>query len=341
VGPSFSASPLAYHFYDSYRRLRLVCRRFNALLSVPPWQFFSDSTSPPFPISTRALYLDFTTLPKMHFHRLLAEPSTCGRLVSINVECPIYSCDFLRASTGRVFPSVQRLVIRFINRSYSPPEGSFWHLLHSAFPLLVTLVLETEYWTFGEDLGLKEGDEGICFEKLEILYLSRKITYLGCKFPCLRHASIWGCSLPELEILTRSPHLESLLIQSTCMPSHNIDVTSCSRLKLLGFPDCPYIGVVPLGVDHPVEHIWIYSTGLFGNAKLFEQLSRRLPKISRITVEFLSSDREHRRRRTNEFRRMRLDSFGLTMRPSVFPTLVFERVDTDGIMEKLWKKMRR
>jgi hypothetical protein len=346
VGPSFYASAYPHHFYDSYWRLRLVCRRFNTLLSVPPWQSFSDSASLPFPISTKSLYLNLKTLPKMHFQRLLADTSTCARLVSINVDCILSPCHFLRTSTGQAFPNVQRLVLRFINRSYSPPEKAFWNLLHGAFPLLVTFVLVTEHWTVGEDVQLEEGDQGVCFEKLEILYFGSKITYLGCSFPRLRHAFIWGCSLPELEILTRSPHLESLLIRSTLMLNPNIDVISCSQLKLLGFPDYPDTGVVPLGPDHSVEQIWIYWTGFSHHTELFMQLLRTLPKISRITVEPLSSNWMHQQQRTDEFRGMKLGSFGLRMRPltmrsSGFPLLIIERVEAGGSMGKVWRKMRR
>jgi hypothetical protein len=119
------------------------------------------------------------------------------------------------------------------------------------------------------------------------------------------------------------------------MTNHDIDVTSCSHLKLLGFPAHPYIGVVPLGLDHPVEHICIFSTGFPVNPKLFEQISGRLPKLSRFTIEFLSDWTQEWRK----FRGIRLKSFGLTTRPSDFPTLIFERADTGGIMGKVWRKL--
>jgi len=194
----------------------------------------------------------------------------------------------------------------------------------------------TKHWTVAEEVQLEEGAKVLCFEKLEILYFSTKITYLGCNFPHLRQASIWGCSLPELEILTRSPYLESLLIRSACIHNHNIDVTSCSRLKLLGVPDYPTIGVVPLGLDHPVEHIWIYWTGYSGNPELFTQLSMKLPKISRITVEIPSSSWRDLQK-TDEFRGTRLDTFGLTIRPlatrsSCSPILIIERATMTGVL---------
>jgi len=348
MGSSLSSSARRHQFCDSYWRLRLVCRRFNGLLGAQPWQSFSDPSSLPFPITTRALYLDLKALPRIDFPRLSAETSTFGRLVSLDVECDISPCHFLLASAGLAFPNIQRLALRFVHRPYSPPESSFWTILHYAFPFLVTLALVPGFRDPAEHLQLAEGDEVVCFEWLEILYFSQKVTYLGCRFPRLRHASIWECSVPELEILTGSPDLESLLIQSY-LQDLSIDVTSCLRLKLLGFPDCSFIGVVPIDLDHPVEHIWIYSAPHSGNPELFDQLSRRLPKISRITVDIISSSPAYHSRQINKFRRMRLDSFGLTMRPltmrrSGFPILVIERVDTivkEGTLSKVWRKMRR
>ena len=226
VEASFSSSAPRYQFYDSYWRLRLVCRGFNILLSNQPWQFFSGSWSLPFPISTRALYVDHKTLS---IQSLSAEMLTFGRIVSLDVEGVALSYFFLQARVGRAFPNVQRLNLKFVNRPYPPLKGSFWTLLHCLFPCLVTLILLGESRIIVQGVQWKEGDKIIRFERLEILYFSDKVPYLACDFPRLRHASIWGCLLSELKILTRSPHLESLLIRSTYIPKHNIDVISCIR----------------------------------------------------------------------------------------------------------------
>jgi hypothetical protein len=351
VAPSLSASVHRQPFYDSYRQLRLVCRRFNTLLGARPWEIFSGSSLLPIPSTTRALYLDLYALHKTqgHFQRLLAETPTFRRLVFLDVYCHFSPSQFLRESAGPAFPNLQRLILRFVCWPRSPPMDSFWTLLHWAFPLLVTLALVTEFREIGDELPLAKDAEVVSFEWLEILYFSGTVRYSACLFPRLRHASIWRCSLPELEILIRSPHLESLLIRSAYIPRHNIDVTSCTRLKLLGFPDSPFIGLVPLGPDHPVEHIWIYSPDSSGNPELFKPLSRRLSKISRITVDFLSCNSAHHSRRIVQSRAIGLSSFGLTMRPltmrsSGFPVLVMERIDaavTESALKKLWGKIRQ
>src|ERR1700689_2633178 len=52
--------------YDTYCRLRLVCRRFNALLGDRPSQLFVDSTPLPLLPTTRALYLNLDALYAPH-----------------------------------------------------------------------------------------------------------------------------------------------------------------------------------------------------------------------------------------------------------------------------------
>ena len=333
MGEPYFHSARPYQLYDSYWRLRLVCQRFNTLLSPLPWQIFSDSSLLPLPTSTKALSLTATNGSKMHVQRLLAETSTCSRLVSLNVEYDLSVSHFLQASAGGAFPNVQRLALIGTTPHSYLPEASFWILLHSAFPLLVTLVLVTNDWFVKEELGVEKGSEVISFERLEILYIHCRVTFRGCHFPRLLHASIAECSAPKLETLISSPYLQSLLIQSTYEPNVKIDVTSCSRLKLLGFSDSQPIGLVPLARDHPLEHIWLYCSGNGANPDLFEHLSPLLPKISRITLEFISYSPEYRSWRIAQLRETRLDSFGLimgelTQRPSARPILVIERPDT-------------
>jgi hypothetical protein len=342
------SSTSRYQVYDSYWRLRLVCRRFNSMLGTLPYQFFSDSSSLPFPNPTRALYSDLEALSPLNFQRLAVGTPTRGRLVYLDVTCTLSeSPDRLSLSefleTGPVFKNVRRVTLRLVIKVFFQSQGAFWTQLNCAFPSLVTLAVVMEG---SVAVALKSvGNLVVHFQELEILYLKGEITYSGCHFPRLRHASVWRCRRPELELLTRSPHLESLLIR-TYMYSPLIDVTSCLRLKLLGFPDDSAIGLVLLGPDHPVEQIWIYSVGFTGNRDLYSQLAGRLPGISRITVEFLPSYWQHYWRRIDDFREMRLDSFGLTirplnMRPSGFPILVIDRMETGGIMRKIWRKMHR
>ena len=349
----FSASAYRYQLYDSYWRLRLVCRRFNALLSAPPWHAFSYGSSLPFPITTRALYLDLYTLSQKHFQRLLAETSTFGRLVYLDVKCDLSKSsdrlnllDFLCA--GQVFGSAQRLTLRLEDRARSKPPISFWTRIHRAFPSLVTLAVVTGYMYGG--VGL-HSEAVVCFARLEILYLTEVVSYSACRFPRLRHASVWRCTRTELQALTRSPHLESLLIRSSLSYS-KIDAKSCLRLKSLGLPHNLLSGVVPLGLEHPVEHIWLYSSSPLRSyplriPQLFELLLNRAPKAYQIFVEISSSDSQYRWRQNDEIRGMIPSSFRLNtellMGSKIF--FVFERkqeaaVVSGGVLKKIWGKMR-
>jgi hypothetical protein len=316
IGSCFFHSVHCYQFYDSYYRLRLVCRRFNAILGARPWQSFSDSSSLPFPITTRSLYLHLESLGSQHFQRLFAETSRFGRLVSLDVDCGISPCYFLEASPGQTFPNVQRLVLRVANTPFSPPYGPFWRLVNCAFPLLVTFVLIAEHWFVpGQQIQRKEDDEIVSFEQLEILYLHSRVLCLECRFPRLRHASISACSESELEILIRSPHLQSLLIRS----HRRIDVSSCERLKLLGFEHHPFCRVVPLGLNHPVENVWIYCSYTFPDPDdVFPTLWKIAPRAHRIIVEFPSShEQNHWRKICERIGMPYFNSFGLSMMPPV------------------------
>jgi hypothetical protein len=326
-----------------------------------PWHCFSDSSSLPFPINTRALYLDLYRVSKKHFQRLLAETSIFGRLVYLDVKCDLSKSsdrlnllEFLCAEP--VFRDAQRLTLRLEDRTYSQPHFSFWTRLHRAFPSLVTLSVVTEH-RYGA-VGLLS-EEVVRFERLEILHFTGAISYLRCRFPRLRHASVWRCTRTELQILTRSPHLESLLIRSP-LSYHQIDVTSCLRLKLLGLPHNLLSGVVPLGLEHPVEHIWLYSSSPLRSyplriPQLFELLSSRAPKAYRILVELSSSDLPYRWRENNELLGLSPDSYGLYTRPVMHDDrfLVFERKQeaagvaqeaagvAGGVLRKVWNKIRR
>jgi hypothetical protein len=349
ISSSFTTSARSHQFYDSYYRLRLVCRRFNTMLGARPWQSFSDSSSLPFPTTTRSLYLDLKKVLSSHFQRLFAETSTFGRLVSLDVNCGRSPFYFFEASAGRAFPNVKRLILKIENMPHWPRDGQFWSLLYSSFPLLVTFVLLAEYWTIPEELEWKEGDEIVCFEWLEILYFHDRVPYLGCHFPHLRHASIWACSSRELQILLRSPHLESLLIRSAFVAGLSIiDVTSCLRLKLLGLNYRLFTRVVLLGLYHPVEHIWLYYPFTDPDPDLFQKLWRTAPKAYRIIVEFTSYNWEFDWREFHEQLGRDSDSFGMSMIPSAYGDgcLVFERQPataeiTGGFLRKVWSKMRR
>ena len=118
-----------------------------------------------------------------------------------------------------------------------------------------------------------------------------------------------------------------------------IDVSSCSCLRVLGFPHSLRDGLVSLDCDHPVEHIWLYAGFDLGNPRIIKQLSRRLPKISRITVLLVAPEwPKYRKQTIDEFREMKLDSFGMMTRPIAHydAHLVIERDTVQGrVLEDL------
>jgi hypothetical protein len=340
-----SSAGLHHQWCNSYYRLRLVCRKFNTLLGARPWQSFLDSSSLPSPVTTRVLYLDFVALSKPHIQRLLPGTSAYGRLVHLDVTCRLsQSSDTLNLSqflcAGRFFSNVQRLTLRLFDSAYSQSKFSFWTPLNRTFPSLVILAVVTTHRRFA--IPQKASDDVPCFERLEILYLTREIPYSRCLFPRLRHALVWRCSPLEQETLTGSPYLESLLIKGY-IPYHSIDVRSFLRLKLLGFPDHRDIEVVPLSHDHLLEHIWLYSNSRCyrDNFDVFEQLSR-LPKVSRITVEFSPCTQLLRLPPIDDLRERKFSSFELSTRTFRFsePFWVFEREQLASVTGRVLKKAR-
>jgi hypothetical protein len=317
-----SSANLRYHSYDSYHRLRLVCRGFRAILGDPPSQILSPS-------STLPLSATIDAWPWTDFQLLSAERPLCGRLVYFDVTCGIIpSLDlptlfaFLQACAGRAFPNIQRLTLRMLNNRGSVwEEKSFWVRLHDAFPWLVTLVITQENHR-GGDVILAPANGVVLFEWLEILYMGSGISYAGCRFPRLRHASVWSCLSSELRIFTASARLESLLILSADRPIINLDLFS--RLKLLRIQDAIWYQMVSPEVEHPLEHLWVFIDNQVGHYRTAMELVKRLPQISRVTIEFSSSINEQGRTRiTEDLQKIDFASIEMMIRPGI---------DSDGLL---------
>jgi hypothetical protein len=308
-----------YRFYRSYCRLRLVCRGFNALLGTRPYCDLYPSAFP-FPTSIRALRITpIGGSLELAFQQLLADTKICERLVCLEVSYHLPTSfgqpnlsDILSAGEGGAFPNVQHLNLWILSYCYDHLELPFRTRLHRGFAQLVTLSLQESYG----NLVLGGGtDKTITFKRLEILCFSSAILYSGCYFPRLRHAAIdtpWNP--PALEIFRLSSHLESLLIRSRCV-TFRVDVRSFSRLHVLSLPEDRLQEVVPLDCDHPLEHLWLYLANVSRNPRLIEEVVKRIPRILRITMDLSSVTPDRRTQRIQEFKRMRLDSFGLALRP--------------------------
>lgn len=343
-----------YRLHDLHRRLRLVCRSFNAMVGYKPMLRFSASSSFPLPNTIRGLVLDFAVIPATHFQRLLEEMSTCRQLVCLDVTCNISPSSnwpslsaFFRASEERAFHDVQRLVLRLSNNLRWQDHQSLWKPLNRAFPLLVTLVITLEHPGGNGQLPTGLFDEDVTFENLEILYLGGAIPYWGLTLPRLKHASIVICSQPVGENLSRSPYLESLLIRNYWMPV-NLDVRPYSHLRFLGMDEVhlPKSSVVLRDADHPVEHFWLFAANTPrepGPYWPFDWIVESLPGISRITIDFLLVDVEAVRQRTKEFRRMKLVFIGLSMMPPTDDNRILniEPVASVAVEDGIWSKVRR
>jgi hypothetical protein len=318
-----SAVHLHYRSYDSYWRLRLVCRRFRAILGDPPSQILSPSSTFPLSTTIRAAILDLDAWPGTDFQLHSAERLSCRRLVYLDVTCGLVPSsdrpnlsDFLRKSAGRAFHNIQRLTLRIWNNRRSAwYEESFWVRLQDAFPLLVTLVITQENPGSG-NIILEPAARVALFEWLEILHLGRAIKYAGCRFFRLRHASMWRCSRDELKILTNSSHLESLLIR---LPyTGQLDVYLCSRLKLLGIPDALCHQVALPQDKHPLEHLWIVIDNLMGYYRSIMELLKKAPRISRVTIQISPSISEQGRTQIiQDLQEIDFLSIGMNMRPGV------------------------
>jgi hypothetical protein len=321
---------LRHHADDSYHRLRLVCRSFKVILGDPPSQILSPSYTFPLSTTIRALILDLDAWPRTDFQLLSAETLSCRRIVYLDVTCGLKSSsdhidlsDFLGACKGRAFHEVQRLTLRIMNNQrFTQYEESFWVRLHDAFPWLVTLVITQEIPNGYMELGAVA--RVVSFDYLEVLYISWAIMYTGCHFPRLRHASIWSCS--KLDILTSSPHLESLLIRS--FHDRLINLGSCPRLKLLGIHAVASGYVNPPEGDYPLEHLWIFIYNQLGNSQLTMELLKGLPRILRVTFDLSRvTGNQTRTQIAKGLQRIEFGSIGLKMQPHVHgdDLLVLER----------------
>jgi len=355
---AFISSTYPHHrLYDSYCRLRLVCRRFNALLGDRPAQSFLDSTSLPLPPTTRALYLNLDALYAPYFQDLLAEPATCGRLVYLDVTCVVFPilyrtqlAEFFVAAAGQAFPNVRRLSLRIVKLYWvqqDHEEVFFWTRLHRGFPQLGTLAITVDHAHYGCLILSEIAWEVVEFETVETLHLEGTIEYSGCHFPRLRHASIVSTDrFSATHLLKLSPHLESL-VASPNWPHQPINAGSFSRLRSLGIPNSRLGEVVPLDSRHPLERLWILSHAFpddYGEHGPFKEILRRIPGIFQITIDLSLAPGKRRKPFIDDFRRMNLDSIGLSMIPSAYDDhiVVIKQSNTIkyGILKRVWGQMR-
>jgi hypothetical protein len=272
-------------FDNSYGQLRLVCRTFHALLGGSP-HYIMKLSHDSIPSSARALYFVNKDTTSRHVRRLLGEPLISHRLLHLDA-CFGHSngqidLELLCANPGS-FPNLRCLTLR-LARLWENPKAPFWALLNDAFPLLRRLVL-IHYHRHSDNVKW-EFDGGITFRNLEFLSLSWGIRcFSGLRFPFLRHLAASALVSSELSALGPSPLLESALFFHALFGS-SIDLHLFPRLRLLGVPQRKVDLILPLGDDHPLEHLWLYySKPSDSGIESIVQVPKKLPGVSRITVD--------------------------------------------------------
>jgi hypothetical protein len=230
-----------------------------------------------------------------------------------------------------------------LNKPYNHHKIAFWGPLHRAFPLLVTLAITTDC-TYKHRISLGGENDVVTFENLEILYLDSGVMYSGCHFPRLKHASL-PIGPSELEMVARSPHLESLLVPGLPFPPHSFDLGRFPDLKLLGFREGFEYLLASMYRDHPLEHLWLFGVNAKGDYRPIQAVMDRFPQISRLTVD-LSAVTRRREQLSEEVRQMRLASINLSSKPPRYegdPILDMERTtvhSNGGVLERFRMKIR-
>jgi hypothetical protein len=307
-------------------RLRLVCRTFNLLVgSLPPYQFTQTHLSPEMPNVTKAVYIDLGGGDAVR-SRGLGHASNCQQLVHLDVGCGLHDgesiFDLVGASDVRCFGNVRRLTLRISEDPAARGTVPFWDPLHRVFPLLVTLVVATDD-TISSGARAVSGPSGdVSFERLEILHLGRGIPGWGLAFPRLRHASVDVLSHHELDVLRRSPDLESLFVGSFVGRQVAFDLGSLLHPKVLGIREGLQWTVAPFDRGHRLEHLWLFGRPMEGHQGFYDDQGsfwtnlQMFPGISRLTLD-LSSVPWRRAVRTSKFQRERerLASLGILVRP--------------------------
>jgi hypothetical protein len=308
---------------NSYGQLRLVCRTFNALLGGSPYHFMKSEEAP-IPIATRSFYVPYGLARAGCFGQIIAQPLMCHQLVSMDTPCnfsvfegrpPIFN--LLRENSGS-FPSIRCLTLRLVHHPWEHLSVPFWRTLNNTFPLLCRLFLTSNYQ---KDIGsaLWRQDDGlVTFYALEILHLGYGLRYYSMlHFPRLRHVSLCNCSAFDLTRLALLPLLESALFRSL-HGDPPIDLGLFPRLKLVGVPKWMIQAILPSGNNHPFEHLWLYTWVLadpWVELESIMQIPKRLPGISRVTLDLAGTTMERRTLLHSELQDADLRSSGLSMYP--------------------------
>jgi hypothetical protein len=179
---------------------------------------------------------------------------------------------------GRSLPNLRILTIALRDVDWSKAWGN----INEAAPSLTSLVVSGE---IEASFAVSFVVEKVVFHHLKMLELHSLLPFVGVEFPALRHVSLDRCSRDDMKVITRWPHLESLLLR-TMDRKTGFDWRSFPNLRLLGLPPthlwivsrCPY--------DHPLSHLSLYVRRInsISPAQLVELVMERRPSPTKITL---------------------------------------------------------
>ena len=280
-------------FDDGYRQLRLVCRAFKDLLGPNSPRFIMRGRSTVIRTTCRSLRM-CGYWP--NFTPYLEGPARYRQLVCLEVACISippkglgHSFDILCKHSSDL-QRVRTLNLRLTQFSGTRRELPFWTRLSRSFPRLLFLTVKLND---GAVSLLQGDDETAVFEQMEILCLSTRVTYPRIHHPSLRHVSLDVCSQSNLDLLTQSSLLESILILSFSYQVERIDMRPLSHLRLLGIPELGVESIVPLDRAHSLDNLRLYPgrwTVLPDAGKQLAQCSSRIPSLLKITTDLSRVD---------------------------------------------------
>jgi hypothetical protein len=345
----------------SYRRLRLVCRFFNDLLSPPSYLIMRD-TKDQLQRSVRAVYLRPSMDAMSCLKLIIGDPSISHRLVCLDLTCDI-TCDPKRRFRYRYStitfnflcqnsPSLSAVRYLGLGIGMRVLNLQFWTEINAAFPLLVCLVLRPYFQDAAGYIPLPEGAGGpVTFEKLKILKLDGVYLYNGLHMPQLQHVALERCSQNTITTLARSRHLESALFRQM-LDNIPVDLSSLPNVKLLGIPNSRQDSPLPFPRSYPSTHLCVHIQYDHGNIQGLPKWLLRafdhMPQVSQITLDILTLRPRNRSYMEGDFRKD-LELNGLVVKPFLPGTtyMVIKRapvepkVDPNGLWRRLTTFLRR
>ncbi|KIM22248.1 hypothetical protein M408DRAFT_12145 [Serendipita vermifera MAFF 305830] len=273
------------HHFPWVRRLRLVCRLFDAILQNALFFMDKDVNLLPIPAVAREIYFHPCQDAPVSLQRLLKEPVRCNQVVTLDIPRSHDRWNLLLfglfCKNAYLFPKLQSLTLSTADQAHARPD--IWSRLYEAFPHLKCLYYEEE------------------FEELEVVDFEYPVIGFAFHFPAVRHVAfghLTPWNTPDFEAIAQ---LESLLLRSVNFRAP-LDLNALPSLRFLGVPARQLNAFGPLPPNHPLRHLYVYvgtvprndHTGHpnrdFDQSEWIKQTMRHFPSITRLTLLFSSGE---------------------------------------------------